>query len=328
MLQIDLEQRRDLVRGSVACERFPDGGLRFSRLTPALKKIFKWDYMYNCMAGVRIAMLTDASALTLKVAYGKPFDQPDYLGEIDIVADEGEPMTFCAPPLGGSDREDTQEIRCEFDGETAERRIVIHLNGQVPSRVLSLELETEHEPKAAPYPAPWNILFLGDSITQGYFASPAKCFATRYARSKKADFHNVSIGGAQLQGASGTASLVYPWNELLIAFGVNDCNAQRDKTEFEAAARQLLDAVTKREGAKIELLTPVGCPEIEKSGRSAELESFRQILKKVAADFPSVRLLDGPGLLSADDRYFMKDGVHPNETGMEIYAQNLIQALK
>ena len=57
------------------------------------------------------------------------------------------------------------------------------------------------------------------------------------------------------------------------------------------------------------------------------LEIFRQCIRDVAVDFPQVQVVEGTSLLPADDRFFV-DGVHPNDEGMQLLAENLFRNMQ
>ncbi|MDF2651724.1 MAG: acyltransferase, partial [Paenibacillus sp.] len=57
-------------------------------------------------------------------------------------------------------------------------------------------------------------------------------------------------------------------------------------------------------------------------------DSVNTTLKKVAADFPNVVILDWYSLSEGKESYFSKDGVHLKSEGAEFYASLLTEAVK
>lgn len=335
---IDLKEHRELVYGAAQILKDEaDGSIRFQRQTDAMHKVFQydggalWDYMADCPAGVRIAFQTDALKFRLKLQYGKPWGTPLYTGDTDVVIDHDYSAfrTFRAEPLSMEEPEkNLHEFTCELEeNESGTHQVEIFLCNQVPLKILEFEVESENMPESVTYNPTKNILFIGDSITQGYFSTPAGCYAARYANHYKADFHNVAIGGAVFR-EYGDAAMAYPWNDLIICFGTNDCG-WRSLEEYRAAATATLDAVTKREHAHITLLSSVPFPATKYDGdntRTERLQQMRDCLKDLAAQY-KIRYVDGTTLVPDDEKYFV-DNCHPNDEGMALYGKNFIEAME
>lgn len=335
---IDLKEHREFVFGAASIQKDEtDGAIRFFRQTPAMHNVFQydgaeiWEYMADCPAGVRIAFQTDALSFRMKILYGKPWDTPLYTGDTDVVIDRkyADFRTFRADPLSKEEPEkNLHEFTCELEENESGTHIVeIFLSNQVPMKLLEFEVDSENMPDPITYNPTKNILFIGDSITQGYFSTPAGCYAARYANHFKADFHNVAIGGAVFRNY-GDAAMAYPWNDLVICFGTNDCG-WRSLEEYKAAAVATLDAVTKREHAHVTLLSSVPFPATKYDGnntRAERLTQMRGILKDLAAQY-KIRYVDGTTLVPDDETYFI-DRCHPNDKGMEAYGNNFIAAME
>lgn len=331
---IDLKEHREFVFGAASIVKDEtDGSVRFRRQTKAMYERYQcdksvlFDYMSNCPSGVRIAFQTDALKFRMKLLYGKPWDTPLYVGETDVVIDHdyANVRTFRAEPL--SMDENIHEFTCELDEESDTHIVEIFLCNQVPLKLLEFDLDSEDLPEPVTYNPTKNILFIGDSITQGYFTTPAGSYAARYANHYKADFHNVAIGGAVFYNY-GDAAMAYPWNDLIICFGTNDCG-WRTLDEYRAAATATLDAVTKREHAHVTLLSSIPFPAArhdETPDRLERLAAMREILKELAAEY-KVRYIDGSTLVPDDEKYFC-DNVHPNDEGMALYGKNFIEAME
>jgi len=327
-MHIDLSQHPELVRGGTGVVRNQDGSLSFQRLTRGLYRVIQddppaefWDYMIDCAAGIRLVFQTDADEFKMELEYGKPLDTPLYLGETDVSIDGADFVTFRAPAFGGDGNGCRFRFACDLGNPGKDKTVEIFLSNQIPFKLLAFDLNTEHAPIPVTYKK--SILFLGDSITQGYFDTPAGCYASRYAAFRHADFHNTGVGGASLRDGIGPAAMEYPWDELFIAFGTND-SGWRDPEDFKKSMLNLLEVVTRRENAKIRIITPIPllCDELH----AQKMDAFRQAIHEVAEKYPQVTVIDGPAMIPADNRYFA-DGCHPNAEGMKLYAQNLIKVL-
>ena len=330
-MKIDLSLLPALVHGAEQIVRGPDGALSFRRLTEEMHAIFRdgkpnsvWDYMADCPSGVRIVFRTDASEASVKLIYAKPLGTSLYAGETDIAIDGGPFRTFRAPTFGEDGRGCEYAFVCPLGEKGRLKTVEIWLSNQIPCRLASLELDAETEPQ--PVSGGAKILFIGDSITQGYFDSPAGCFAARYAASRGADFTNAGIGGASLRDGIARAAAGYSWDELVIAYGTND-SAWRKPEDFKRAVRELLEIETAaaKRGAPIRIITPIPLLNTDETRRN-NLDAIRRAIHETAADFPQVTVVSGLEMIPPDEAYFA-DGCHPNAEGMKLYANNLIEAL-
>lgn len=326
-MKIDLSQYPELVRGAVEVCKNGAGSVYFKRHTPEMYKAFQpnpkgdrfWDFMVGCTTCVRLVFATDASAIRMVLHYGSPLDVSNYVGQVDIVQ-EGQPkQSFCSE-LKYHDFANIHEFVCPLHG-SGRKNVTVYLPNHVPSAICELELiDAVQTPEPLP-PLPYKILFVGDSITQGYFGTPTGCYAARYAITRNADYANVSLGGACCQHGMGSACAGYEWNELVLAFGTNDSGG-RSLEDFAGYIHTFFDELTVPEGATVTVISPVSflnCPE----ERAARLEEYRKWMPSLEERYSFVRVFNGAELLPPVTEYFDPDGVHPNEKGMEVYADNL-----
>ncbi len=331
-ISIDFCCHPELIHGARRIEKDADGKTVFSRTTPQMYNAFQpgqnptfWNYMLTCTAGIRISFRSRAKSFRMVLAYDEPLDSSCYFGETDVRINDGPFKTFRADLVNPENKERLHDFTCELGDPSEERKIEIYLPNQIPARLVSFELDSDILPEPVKYNPSHNILFVGDSITQGYFTSPADCYAARYADADKAEFTNVSVGGATLSPQKAIAAMAYPWTELVMAFGTNDLN-WRKLEDFKNDAIEFLTTVTKRENTTITVIAPI--PIIE-SGKNEERQNklilFRTALKEVCEQFPGVRFANGAELVDAIPDNFAPDGVHPFPKGMKQYADKLIR---
>ena len=113
------------------------------------------------------------------------------------------------------------------------------------------------------------------------------------------------------------------WKTAVAAFGVNDCSQQRTLEEFAADTRGMFEALTSRSEANVYALTPIPWPA---SPPDRKLEDFRDAIRVAARHFERVQVIEGTELVPNDARYFV-DGCHPNDAGMQAYAENLLEQI-
>ena len=170
-----------------------------------------------------------------------------------------------------------------------------------------------------------DLIFLGDSITQGFFGQGTDTWANLFALGRKSGIVNLGVGGGKMPFGDQTmiVSNAVDRDLTVLAYGVNDCAGGRDPDQFREATRETLEILAAK--GPVLLLTPISSTLYEKQKNLTErLNLFRQILREEGERFKNVRVIDGPSLLPCDDRYF-PDGLHPNPEGMRIIAAELLK---
>ncbi len=314
-MEINLVENIGLVHGVSEVVAGEDGFV-FSRMTRELLEFYSYseaaEIRAHCTSGVRICFNSNTSFVAMRLNYGRRARE---IFAVDMVVDGMERLTFTP----GS-AEETFAFSAEMPLGGGSHTIEIHLPHLCDCMVEALCIEDG----ATLEPVKYNggrIIFLGDSITQGMTSSsPVRAYDALLAAGLGRDFHNICVGGATMQREVGQLALDLSWKTAVVAFGVNDCAQKRPLEEFSADAKALFEALCKRDGAIIYALTPIPWPA---GPEFNNLEEFREAIRKTVRDLPQVRLIEGRELVPNEDRYFI-DGCHPNDSGMQLYAENLL----
>jgi len=318
----------DLLRvcaaGSVDIREEPEG-LFFDRMTPALRLHYGASegaiIRARCQSGIRIRFQSDTRSLRLTMRFGRFARRFE---AVDLVVDGAFRGTFTG------DQEKQPWTGDLFSAPDAvPRRFELWLPYSVESWVVALEIDECAKLAALPTePVTW--LVIGDSISQGMSCtSPALTYPALAARALGFNQHNTAVGGAKMEGGAGQAGSI-PAAFATVAFGCNDWNVCKPLSQYEADTIRLFDTLfAAHPGMPVGLITPF--PAVwakgEKNKSDIWLEAFRDILRKLAPRYPSVRLIEGPALIPADPLVFA-DGIHPNNAGMEAIARNLAADLR
>ena len=306
-MDIDLEKQSDLLLGISSLEQTEHGllPLRFNEANA-------WDglegFMQGCPAGVRISFASDARRLVLTLRLGEaPFDCGR--GTVDVLVD-GKTIASVTPeaPL-----KDGQRFVVATDLPSGYESAVVYLPTYRKAEIESFQLEGATFVRAY-RPFKERILFIGDSITQGYGSSPADCYAARYARLTHRDFLNLGIGGACMPGHLPETLRVDDYSEVVFAFGTNDANNFRTP---EVIAESLGNFVAFMKGRppRVTIWSPVPWPQGEREGKRDYWCRVVDAIRSFAASHPEIRFVDGARVLPWNDDYFA-DGTHPNTVGM------------
>ena len=173
------------------------------------------------------------------------------------------------------------------------------------------------------------ILFVGDSITQGY-ATPysSLTYTNILARKLHAECLNQGIGGAIYNHTDLDDSLSFSPDIIVTAYGTNDWFWRRDiETTSQEYYQRLVEIYPE---AKIYALLPIW------RGDSEELELFsrrsfmehREVIRKAAEMWGNVTVIDTIDFVPHDATFFEDRALHPNELGFLLYADALVEAIQ
>lgn len=295
------------VHGAYKTDINDDGWLAFSRLTEGqLERLFSLGIKYPAVvsASVTVEFFTDADDLSIECRFPEISVEPDTL---DVYANDVLVEAVCTHelPAGGSD----VSVRLP----EGRKRVVIYLPSDAVTEIRNLRVSGAVE-KA---PRGECVLFIGDSITQGY--GPYMTGATYVnclTRMLGYETLNQGVGGYWYDEKSVMPLDGFDPDKIIVAMGTNQHNSA-DKEEriceFYAA---LTDVYPKK---PVLAVTPLwrcddGC-------NMQNLKATARLIERECARY-GIAVADGFALVPNDGRFF-KDGLHPNATGSFIQALRL-----
>jgi acyl-CoA thioesterase I len=173
------------------------------------------------------------------------------------------------------------------------------------------------------------ILFLGDSLTEGYQLSKEEAFPAVVERELKKSRPAVKVINGGVAGATSASGLKrLDWylkakpDVMVLALGANDGLRGLTAQELE---RNLTSVIEKAQGMKIRVIlagmkmpTNMG-PEYRKKYEDV----FPRVAKRFELTFIPF-LLEGVGGVSSLN---LPDGIHPNAKGYEVIAKHILKVL-
>jgi lysophospholipase L1-like esterase len=167
------------------------------------------------------------------------------------------------------------------------------------------------------------VLWLGDSITQGYGPLRSSCTYVSVAnRLLNYEIVNQGIGGYIYDKGSLMKMEGYDPDKIIVALGTNQYG-----DEDMTAVEEYYETLTGIYGHEI----PILCISPIWRGDSVEgipaLMAFCEKVKEIAGRYGNVKIIDGMKLVPHLPEYFL-DNLHPNCLGCEIYAENLVREIR
>ncbi len=187
--------------------------------------------------------------------------------------------------------------------------------------VLIRNFETDKEVK--PAKKGQKVLWLGDSITQGFGPLRSACTYVSVAnRILNYDIINQGIGGYIYDKNVLMKMEGYLPDKIIVALGTNQfgCETMKDIEEYY----ERLIEVYGRE-MPILCITPLWRGDVPDGYET--LAAFCEKVKAIAGKYQNIKIVEGFKLVPHLPEYYL-DNLHPNCLGAEIYGRNLIEEIR
>ena len=312
-MKLSNEELKKYYFGAYRFEETEDGYLQAFQYTKAQEDYFEGYcdmYFERCTASTAktLEFITDATELSFdyKVIWKGSADTFEVLVDgfvIDIryikaIMDTGR-MTFELP-----EGKKNVTIYLPADATALIKNFEINASAQVPEK---------NE----------KVLWLGDSITQGY--GPLRSSQTYVSVANRIlnyDILNQGIGGYIYDKNSLMTMEGYKPDKIIVAMGTNqyhdDC--MKDIGEY-------YDLLTDIYGSTIPILTITPIWRGDQLDDISILMKFCDDLKQLCGRYPNIHVVDGFKMVPHFHEYYL-DGLHPNEFGCEVYGRNLAEKIK
>ena len=212
-----------------------------------------------------------------------------------------------------------KEGKLEFSLPVGEKKAAVYLPADATVLLRNFEIDGSYAPvKKGP-----KVLWLGDSITQGY--GTLRSYETYVSVANRIlgyDILNQGIGGYIYDRNSIIKMEGYKPEKIIVALGTNQFGdgTMRDVEEFYERLEQIYG-----DEIPVMCITPLWRGDVE-NGLPA-LKSFCEGIKRVAGRYANVWIADGFLLVPHLSEYFLDD-LHPNCLGAEIYGRNIADIIK
>ncbi len=171
------------------------------------------------------------------------------------------------------------------------------------------------------------LLALGDSITQGMRSSmPSLTWTSILQRHLGGDMLNQGVGQMCFDPEL-PLEVPFTPDVVTVAYGTNDVD-KKDLIRLKRDTRDYLIRVKEQfSQVPIYVITPIWRSEIGRSKfYDRKTEEARYFIEQ-CAEALDLHVIDGYKLVPHMKEFFHEDGLHPNETGFEAYAVQLIKQI-
>ena len=299
--------------GAYSFEERDDGYLQAFQYTKEQMEYFKgaFDFWYDrCMATTAktIEMKTDAQKISFEYKFLWKGSEDSFelmidglITKIDYVKDVKE------------------EGKLEWQLPAGMKNVVIYLPADATILIRNFEIDSKAERPVKNE----KVLWLGDSITQGY--GPLRSSLTYVSIANRLlnyDIINQGIGGYVYDKKSLLKMPGYTPDKIIVALGTNQYGSETMK-DVEEYYETLMSVY----GNEIPVLCISPLWRGDKPEDSAIFQRFCDNVKKIAGSYKNVKVVDGFKLVPHLSEYYL-DNLHPNILGTETYGRNLVEEIR
>lgn len=308
------ELLKDLYFGAYSFKETEDGYLQAYQYSDKQMQYFEgaFDFWYDrSMASTAktIEMVTDATKVSFDYKFLWVGSQDSFELAIDGLVNR---IVYV------KNLDETGHI--EWNLPEGNKRVVIYLPADATVLLKNFEINSEAKRPEKKE----RVLWLGDSITQGYGPlRSAQTYVSVANRILDYDVINQGIGGYIYDKNSLMPMPGYVPDKIIVALGTNnhhDAAQISDITEY-------YDTLTDLYGSDI----PILCiSPIWRGDNPADYDNFVaycNMIRKTAGSYKNVTVVDGFTLVPHLSEYYL-DNLHPNLLGAETYGRNLAEVIR
>lgn len=319
-MNLTFEQIKTIAVGAVEVTKEPDG-IHFKRMRAELENAFgaqdpAWYDKACCTTECRLEFHTDSRNLRVDFSILRFIDSNTF-GKYEIYVDDL-PVAFVKETgaqksviveLPEGDKHVTVALPCHNVG--AIRNVIVDEGSYI-----------------RPHSFDKKMLFLGDSITQGYSANhDAMSYSYLVARHFNAESLNWAVGGADFCASTVEATDFDP-DIVFVAYGTNDYTHFSSMKELQSRCAGYLDKIKALYGdKKVFCISPIWRADGKMRKPTGTHEECREtIIREI--EKRGFTHIDGYKIFPHMTEYFHDGYLHPNDHGFAIYASNLIKVLQ
>jgi len=313
-MKLTNEEVKKYYLGAYRFEETADGYLRAYQYSKEQKEYFKgaFEFWYERSMATTAKTIEFVSEAK-KISFDYKFVWKGSEDSFEIAVDGLITKIFYVKDL-----EDEGSICFELE-EGRKKNIIIYLPAD--ATVVIKNFETDAPLSAAKKNE--KVLWLGDSITQGYGPLRSSCTYVSVAnRLLNYDIINQGIGGYIYDKKSLMKMEGYTPDKIIVALGTNQF-----WEETMDAVEDYYKTLTELYGSEIPILCITPIWRGDNPDKYPKFVSFCEGIKDVCKKYANIKIVDGFSLVPHLPEYYL-DNLHPNQLGAEIYGRNLVLAIQ
>lgn len=317
-MELSLEQIKTITVGALKIWE-ENGAFRFAKCTQ--KQVDAWYKVQETLGlraetttGVKLDFYTNSKSF----AFTPQNNGPENIYEIYI----DNVFTYY---YFEKDFVESKRKQIELDGQ--KHRITLHLPAHQIGMLEAVELEDGAT--VEPHQYDCKILFIGDSITQGWESTwDTLSYAENVTRFFNAESVIQGIGGAVYHNTTFDEAIEFDPDIVIVAYGTNDWTIYPTLDLGREHCTQFLDKLVKRYGnKKLFGISPIWRADKDTDMAMGSFKACTDYIKEEIQAHGMI-LIDGETLTPHVKDFYSDEFLHPNTSGFGIYALNLIAQLQ
>ncbi|MBQ8636933.1 MAG: SGNH/GDSL hydrolase family protein [Clostridia bacterium] len=216
-------------------------------------------------------------------------------------------------------KEMSAEGKMTFEMPEGEKSVVVYLTGDCKIGIRNFEINADYKPAKKGD----KVLWIGDSITQGYGPyRTAHMYVSSANRYLNYDIINQGVGGYRYDAKLLCEMPGYKPDKIIVAYGTNQYNEDGAAETVECFYEKLRELYGE---IPVLCITPIWRG--DQSETYDIFKGFGETIIKICERYKNIKVVDGLKLVPHLYEYFL-DGLHPNALGGEVYGRNLVEEIK
>lgn len=315
-MKLSLEQIKSITVGALNVWE-EDGAIRFAKCTP--KQVKAWQELNKTLGeraeattGIRLDFHTNSKSFAFV---------SKTIGNYEIYIDNVLIYAYLK-----EDIEECKRRQITLDGK--EHRITLYLPSHDTPGILET-VEIDDHASMVPHKFDCKILFIGDSITQGWKSTwDSLSYAYHVSRFFNAESVIQGIGGAYYHATTFDDAIDFDPDIVIVAYGTNDWGHYKTIADGREHCQRFLDQVVAKYGnKKIFGISPIWRGNGATDKTMGSFKACKAYVKEEIVNH-GMTLIDGETLTPHLPAFYSDGYLHPDTKGFGIYALNLIAELQ
>ena len=207
-----------------------------------------------------------------------------------------------------------------WDMPEGEKNVTIYLPSDATILIRNFEIDSTYESIQKNE----KVLWLGDSITQGY--GPLRSYQTYVSVANRVlnyDILNQGIGGYVYDKNSLMKMEGYNPDKIIVALGTN----QYGDENGPQVVREYYETLIGIYGEDIPILVITPLWRGDNLEGVPTLEKFCATIREIVGKYKNIKVVDGFKMVPHLEEYYL-DNLHPNGLGTEVYGRNLVEEIR
>lgn len=311
-MKLSNEQLKNIYFGAYSFSETEDGYLQAFQYTKQQMQYFKEssDFWYDrCMASSAKTLEFSTKATQFSLDYKIIWEGSE--DSIELAVDGLITKIYYIKDL-------KEEGKISFEMPAGEKKVIVYLPADATTLIRNFEINAE----VFPLKKGQKVLWMGDSITQGFGSlRSSHTYVSVANRLLNYDIINQGIGGYVYDKNVLVEMEGYSPDKIIVSLGTNQYGTESMK-DIEEYYERLMEVYWNR---PVLCITPIWRGDSPDGFET--LAKFCQKVKDICAKYSNITVVDGFMLVPNLPEYFL-DNLHPNALGSEVYGRNLVLAIQ